>query len=442
MRRVTAGIATIATAAVLTVVGLKTLRPDQLRAWTHLNRATETPSAKIDESNSTKLESDAPDDGWCAHLGSAAPKNCPRSMPTVRLDTADIARKIGIETAKAEIRHVAERVAGNAEITFVLHDFAHITSRVAGRIASVPADEGESVKKGDVLVVVDSAEVGTAKAQYLSILPIVDLARTDFERTANLFKSGAASEKEKLTAQATLVKSEAELLNARQRLFNMGLNEADITGIARTKDTSNLLKIEAPMAGRLVERHAVIGEAVTPPSGLVTSGQMLALFEIADLRELWAWIDVSESEISKVMIGQPVRFTISGTDKPVFSGMVELISYSVNVATRTVRVRAKLENIDERLRANQYGRAVIQVGPVRNAIVVPRAAVQSDSGEEFVFIPQPDGRRFRTQRVQTRPTEQTDLVEISFGLKAADTVVTTGSFSLKGEVFKSKLGAD
>jgi len=114
----------------------------------------------------------------------------------------------------------------------------------------------------------------------------------------------------------------------------------------------------------------------------------------------------------------------------------------VNAATRTVRIRAGLKNQDERLRANHYGRAKIQVGPVRQAVVVPRDAVQTEGRDQFVFIPLTDGLRFRTQRVETQPTERSDRVEIVFGLNAGDRVVTTGSFLLKSELFPSNMGGE
>ncbi len=441
MKRVIVALSAVALAASASGFAVYRFRPDLLPDRLRPTHAA-TAAARADDAESSTLESDASDDGWVGHLGTSAPKGVPRSLDTIKLTSAEVAARIGIATATAQTRPIAEAVSGNAEISFVSHDYAHVTSRVSGRVAEVPADEGESVKKGDVLVVVDSAEVGTAKAQYLSILPVVELARKDGARSTSLRRTIAVSEQQDLTIQANLAKAEAEFLNARQKLANLGFTDAEIARIEATKDTSNFLKIIAPLSGRLVERHAVIGEAVTPPSSLVTSGQMAALFEIADLREMWAWIDVGEADVTRVEIGQDVTFTISGTDRPVFSGKVELISFAVNAATRTVRVRAGLENVGERLRSNQYGRAVIRVGPERPAVVIPRSAVQSEEGVEFVFLPQADGLRFRTQRVATRPTERPDEVETRFGLHAGESVVTTGSFLLKTELFKSKLGGE
>lgn len=440
MRRILIGSAiALATAAALTFA-LERYRPHLLPAWARVAslKAADAPQPATDSPALSGLEDDAPDDGWRVYLKKPTSSGVKPSLPTIRLASAETAEQVGLQTAPAGSRTITPTVSGNAEIAFVAHDYAHVTSRVSGWVSEVPTDEGRMVKKGDVLVVVNSAEVGSAKAQYLSILPAVDIARKEFARTSKLLASGAATTKDELALRTALAKAEAEELNARQKLKNMGFSDPEIDQIAESKNTGNDLKILAPMSGRLVERHAVVGEAVTPPIGVVNTGQMLALFEIADPNEMWAWIDIGESEIEKVALDQKVTFTISGTVAPVFSGKVELVSYSVNTATRTVRVRADLKNIDERLRANQYGRAVIAIGAERQAVVVLRSAVQTDGEVEFVFCPLGD-RRYRTQRVKTQPTERSDEVEIVFGLKAGDEVVTTGSFLLKSELLKASL---
>ena len=442
MRRILIGSAiALATAAALTFA-VERYRPHLLPAWARVAslKAADAPQPATDSPALSGLEDDAPDDGWRVYLGKPTSSGVNPSLPTIRLASAETAEQVGLQTAPAGSRTIVPTVSGNAEIAFVAHDYAHVTSRVSGWVSEVPTDEGRMVKTGDVLVVVNSAEVGSAKAQYLSILPAVDIARKESARTSKLLASGAATTKDELALQTALTKAEAELLNARQKLKNMGFSDPEIAQIAETKDTGNELKILAPMSGRLVERHAVVGEAVTPPIGPVNFGQMLALFEIADPSEMWAWIDIGESEIAKVAIGQKVTFTISGTDFPVFSGKVELVSYSVNTATRTVRVRAELKNIDERLRANQYGRADIAIGAERRAVVVPRSAVQTDGEVEFVFRPL-DDRRYRTQRVRTRSTGRSDEVEVLFGLGPGDKVVTTGSFLLKSELLRSKMAS-
>ena len=290
----------------------------------------------------------------------------------------------------------------------------------------MPVDEGEEVTKGQVLVVVDSAEVALSKANYLSTLPMYDLAKSNFDRQRPLIESGALAAKTESELRSELNRTQAALLNAAQKLRNLGLTDADLKEIATKKDTSSLLEIRAPMDGTLVERHAVMGEAVEPTT---------QLFALTDLSDLWCWIDVYEDEIDRVKPGQKVSFTISGREKPVFRGQVELVSFSVNQATRTVRVRAELANIDGLLLANQFGRALIDIGAPHDAVLVPKDAIQEAEESAVVFVPLGEGR-YRPIRVDTRPFEDPEFIEISRGLGPGRAIVTTGSFLLKSEMLK------
>jgi cobalt-zinc-cadmium efflux system membrane fusion protein len=161
---------------------------------------------------------------------------------------------------------------------------------------------------------------------------------------------------------------------------------------------------------------------------------------MADTGTMWLWIDVYESDIASVAVGQPVAFTISGTETPVFSGRVTSVGTEVNPTTRTTRVRAELKNPGGRLRANQFGRSRVQVEQEHEAVVVPRAAVQADGKLEMVFLAI-DDRSYRPQLVTTRTTERDDVVEVIKGLEPGQQVVTTRSFMLKAELFKNRLGA-
>jgi membrane fusion protein, heavy metal efflux system len=161
---------------------------------------------------------------------------------------------------------------------------------------------------------------------------------------------------------------------------------------------------------------------------------------------MWLWIDVYENEIARVKPGQPVSFTISGTDPEgvghAFVGEVTWVGTEVNDRTRTTRVRAELINASGRMRANQFGQAEIQVGTAHKVVVVPKAAVQRKDDVDVVFLPEAEqGARYRPQRVVSRPTDRDDVVEVTWGLKPGQRIVTKGSFLLKTEIMKGAIGA-
>jgi cobalt-zinc-cadmium efflux system membrane fusion protein len=349
----------------------------------------------------------------------------------VRLASAKMARRFGVETAPARAERYARRLVCNAETAYDARHSAEILARVAGVLKEVRADLGQVLRKGDVLAVVDSAQIGTAKVQYHTARAAVELAQVTYERTVRLTKEKATPAKNELESLTALSQARASLMDTEQKLRNLGFSDAEIARIAKGSDATNRLEIMAPIGGTITAWDATPGEAIEPTT---------QLFAMADTTTMWLWIDIYESDIASVAVGQRVMFAISGTEAPVFAGRVTSVGTEVNTTTRTTRVRAELKNPEGRLRANQFGRAKVQVEPDHEAVVISRAAVQTDGKVEMVFLPI-DDHSYRAQFVTTRPTERDDVVEVVKGLEPGQQVVTTRSYMLKAELFKTRLGA-
>jgi membrane fusion protein, heavy metal efflux system len=424
MKRTT-GRLSVAVAAIL-VLGVVWARPRWLPGWAQID--LDRIAAWVHRP--TPATAEKPDDDDEKEPGVAA--NSEREQ-IVRLASPQLVRRLGFETtAVAKERH-AHRLSGNAETAYDGRHMAEILSRVSGVLREVHADLGQFVRQGDVLAVVESAQVGSAKVQFHTSREAVTLAQATYDRTVRLTMEKAAPGKTELENRTALKQAKASLMDAEQKLRSLGFSNAEVGRIAKATDTSNLLEIVAPIAGTITAWDATPGEAVEPTT---------QLFALADTRKMWLWVDVYESDIASVAVGQPVTFTISGTETPVFSGRVTSMGTEVNPTTRTTRVRAELENPDGRLRANQFGRASIQVEPEHEALVVPVAAVQDDGRSERVFVPLADGVSFRPQAVVTRPMDRPDAVEVVRGLDPGQRVVTTGAFLLQSELHKDAIAED
>ena len=399
----------------------------------------------------TSASAALPDDGWCATHGKpealcaecirdpkthgAVPggvKVCRQPLPTVKLASAKLAGQVGIQTAEVTEEEHAHKLAANAETAYDANRYADITPRVTGFLREVRADLGRAVKLGEVLAVVDSAEVSGAKAQYITAQAAVGLAQVTYDRTKSLAQSGSVAAKSELEALTALNQAKASSLDAEQKLRNFGFDEARLARIVKDNDTKSFLNVVAPLDGVVVVRHAVKGEPVQATT---------QLFAVTDTSKMWLWIDVYESDIAAVKPGQKVAFAVSGSDEAAFSGTVNWIGTEVNQQTRTTRVRAELANPDGRLRANQFGQAEIQVGDEHKAVIVPKVAVQRKDNVDVVFLPEEEGGVYRPQRVLTKPTDRGDVLEVAWGLKPGQRVVTKGAFLLKTEIMKGAIGA-
>ena len=362
-------------------------------------------------------------------------KVCREPLPTVRLASATLAQKIGIQTAVVSEEEHAHTLVANAETAYDANHYADISPRVSGFIREVKVDLGQAVRQGDVLAVIDSAEVSAAKTQYLSSQASLTLAQATAERTQALARTGAVAGKAELEVMTALNQAQAAVMDAEQKLRNLGFDDAELARILKTKDTRNLLNVVAPIDGTVVARHAVKGEAVQATA---------QLFAVADTSRMWLWIDVYESDIAKVKPGQAVSFSVLGDDPEqgyATVGQVTWIGSEVNEQTRTTRVRAEL--------ANPNAPAPCQpVRPGRRFKSAPstrpwwcrRRPCSGKTTSTVVFIPEGEGV-YRPQRVTTKPTDRSDVLEVTWGLKPGQKVVSKGAFLLKTEIMKGAIGA-
>jgi cobalt-zinc-cadmium efflux system membrane fusion protein len=400
----------------------------------------------------TSAAINAPDDGWCATharpevlcadcaadprpIGELAPgevaKACRQPLPLVRLATTTLAGEIGLDKAKAELETHGHTVETNAEIAFDANAYADVVPRVEGILREIRADLGQAVAQGDVLVVVDSPQVSAAKSRLVSARAALKLERASYERTRALAQRDALPAKQELEALTALNQAESAALDAAQALRNLGLDDAALEHIVESKDLSSMLPVFSPIAGTVIQRHAVTGEAVQPTT---------AIFAVADTSRMWLWLDVYEADVGRVHPGQRVSFRVPASEAPAYEGRVTWTGAEIDPVTRTARMRAEVVNEGGRLRANQFGQAVIEVADPHQVVVIPKAAVQTYNDTAVVFLPVEPGV-YRPQRILTQPSNRPDVVEVAWGLSQGDEVVTTGSFWLKTEIMKGEIGA-
>jgi cobalt-zinc-cadmium efflux system membrane fusion protein len=357
-------------------------------------------------------------------------ESCTTAFTTVRLDSAQVARRAGLRVEPVRVETVEETVACNAEVAFAGDRYARLASRAAGTVAEVTADWGDRVEPGDVLAIIDSSELGSARAAYLQGRSLVDLWEKNQAREQALLEKNVATEKDVVEAETRLVESRVALSSARQRLRNLGLSDDDIDAVAATDDTSSRLPLRAPFGGIVVERDAVPGEVVSTSR---------TLFAIADPRTMWVMLDVSERDVPHLAAGQAVSITVDAMPDRGFDGVLTWISAAVDPATRTIQARVEVENPEGMLRAHMFGRAEIRVRTIEDAVLVPASAVQWDGCCNVVFVRHSD-TIYQPYRVTLGSKHDGHFV-VEAGLPAGESVVTQGSFLLKTEILKGNIGA-
>ncbi|HBL31602.1 MAG TPA: efflux RND transporter periplasmic adaptor subunit [Acidobacteria bacterium] len=342
--------------------------------------------------------------------------------------TPEAHARAGIETAAVEAQALGAVLDTTGQVGFNEDRLAHVGPRISGRITAVSATLGQRVKRGETLAVLDSTELGQAKAAYQQALARETLTRETYERERRLAAEKISSEQEALTARAAHLEAAAELRRAEETLRLMGLAASQMGQAG-----SSLSPVTSPFAGTVVEKEADLGEMVSPERNL---------FTVADLSRVWIWIDVFEKDLRRVHPDDDVSVEVDAYPGETFEGKVSFLAGSVDTTTRTVRARIDVNNADGRLRPGMFARIRLtdpHIAPAGPGVpVVPESALQR-RGEEFdVFVP--DGeRRYRRREVRTG-RKAGDFVEILEGLKPGERVVVKGAFLLASEAAKETMG--
>lgn len=339
----------------------------------------------------------------------------------VKLTEAEI-KDAGIRTEPVAVQPIRAQFSVSATIQPNRDRFAHVAPRIPGRILSVPAKAGDSVKGGQVLAQLDSVEMGEAHSAYLQAASHESLARADFERADRLFKEQVVPEKEHLRARSEFEKARAAAQAAADKLRMMGVPAA------RSGAAQSSFPVVAPFAGTIIEKDAVIGELAQPDK---------SLFTVADLSTVWIEANLNERDLARVNTGATAEVTVQAYPDERFRGKVVYVSGSVDKESRTIRARIEVPNPAGKLKPEMFATARIQAETLGKGITVPAEAVSLVDGKKVVFIQEVDG-------FESREVEMGDDVGgrqiVKAGLHDGEKVVVAGGYAIKARLQKSKIG--
>jgi cobalt-zinc-cadmium efflux system membrane fusion protein len=341
----------------------------------------------------------------------------------VKLSEAVI-RDAKIESAPARREALATTLSLPGEVASDPDRTARISSPAAGRIEQARLKEGESVKKGDVLVVVRVPEIGKVRSALSSTEARATTARTNAERLKRLVAEGLATEQQALDAQTEADALAVESKSLREELGALGGATSGALSIS----------LRAPMAGIVVSRNAVVGQPVTPDQALGT---------IAGLDEVWFLGRVFEKDLGRLRTGAPADVHLNAYPDEHFRGTVEYLGHEVDPVGRTLTARLRLANERGLLRIGLFGTAEVAVpgeGDTTPKLVVPRSAVTEIANKSVVFVAL-GSTEFEVHEV-TLGKEAPGKVEVLAGLREGEPVVVHGAFTLKSVVLKGSFAEE
>ncbi|WP_428245480.1 efflux RND transporter periplasmic adaptor subunit [Ferrovibrio sp.] len=299
---------------------------------------------------------------------------------------------------------------------------AAVAAKSSGVIVDLKKRLGDTVAKGELLAVLESREIAEAKGEFLAAQRSEALARTTFERERNLWEKKISSEQDYLQARATVEEARIRIDLARQRLAAFGFNGSDLSRLNGSNSGLQVLEIRSPIAGRVVERRAVLGASVPSET---------ELFTVADLSRLWIEASVAPTDLAAIREGDAV--VVDGPNKA--EGKVVFVSPVVDRETRLAKIIVQIGNTDSSWRLGDFASVTVKSAVERAAVLVPKAAIQRMKKESVVFVRTPEGFEMREVVLGRSDGNQT---EIRFGVEAGEAVAVVNSFVLKAQVEKAE----
>jgi membrane fusion protein (multidrug efflux system) len=301
---------------------------------------------------------------------------------------------VPVEASKVVAAPLSEQVTAIG--TLLSDEAVTISSEIAGRLKEIHFEEGQPVEKGALLFSLDDS---VYRAQLDDASAKLKLAAQTNKRTSTLFSNKYA------TAQS-----------ADEAASNLAVNTAAVE-LARVQ--LDKTRITAPFAGIVGLRHVSAGE-------YITAGQALVNLEAID--PVKADFRVPEKFLPAIRVGQTIKIKVDAFPEDSFDGRVYAIDPRLDVAGRSLLVRAMVPNRDQRLRPGLFARVTVLLQLKEDALSVPEQAIVPQGESQFVFKIVDGKAKLTKVKIGTRREGRVEIVE---GLAAGDQVVTAGQLKIR-----------
>jgi cobalt-zinc-cadmium efflux system membrane fusion protein len=308
------------------------------------------------------------------------------------------------------------------------NELAEVTTLIRGRVVKVHVDVGADVKKGDLLALLHSTDLGLAEGAYLKATARLYEANLAYQRAKDLYEHRAVSLAELQRRDAEMRTARAEMHETQNRLELLGVPRQEIERLDREHTIKADVPLRAPFDGRVIMRNITRGEVVETNQ---------RFFTVADLSNVWVIASVPEKDVEYIHKDQTVEMVAAAYPHALFSGTITYVGDVLDPATRTLRVRITAPNPEKRLKPEMFALVRVYAAPNPEMLTVPLSAVQNGPVGKMVFVVRaPTEFEVRTVRLGS---EYGDVVAVIDGVRSGESVVTKGSFTLKSEMERHKI---
>ena len=274
---------------------------------------------------------------------------------------------------------------------------------VSGIAHDVHIQLGDVVSSGQTLAVLKSAEMAGFTKDYVSAEADLRSARRRLESTQDLYKSGLASQKDFEDAKSDYDKAVAENKRA-----------GAVVNINKSNDQGYLVK--SPISGFVIEKNL-------NDNMQVRADNSANLFTIADLSDVYVLINIYESDISKLQVGDPVKITTLSYPDQIFAGKIDKIYDMLDPDNKVIKARVKIENPGNKLKPQMFANVTIKAKSGEELPVIDTRGLIFDNDKDYVIVV--DGKaKVHVQQIQIAKRVE-NRAYIRTGLKPGDRIVAS-----------------
>ena len=355
------------------------------------------------------------------------PSQSSAAAPIVQKAPSRPAAERRVETSVVAYSSVKAGLTLAGKVAYGEDRYSKISSPLQGRVVEVRAHLGDHVKAGDVLLVIDSPDISAAYSDFVKEASQLEYATRAYGLAKDLYETRALPQKDLKQAENDLIKARAEFRRAKDRLLSLKVPAAELEKPLAQQRITSRFEMKSPMAGTVVERTVTPGQSVGGDPSHV-------LFTVADLDALQVVADVYERDLALVQVAQVATVTVEAYPGINFPGAVATVGDVVDPNTRTIKVRAWVNNESHKLKPEMFARLNLQVGDATPFLAIPKEAVLEIDGKEFVYVEETQGRYVKRQvKVGTASGDQVRILE---GLQPGERIVTRGAVLIKGQEAK------
>jgi len=339
--------------------------------------------------------------------------------------TPDIQKQIKTEVVRYQ--DIGETLMIPGRLETQNRRLSKIGSPITGRVSDLYVSLGDIVKKGQVLARINSIELTQTQLTLIKSSQLIGLKTKAVERAKLLFEADIISKAEMLRIENELEAVKADYRASRDQLLVLGMSEKAVEKLETSGQINSFADIRSLFDGIIISRAINVGQIVNPQDNL---------FHIADLSKLWAVANIPEQQASFIQKDEVVSIEIPALDNKQIEAKIIFEDSIVDPQTRTVMVRAELDNLGLIFKPDMLTSMYIR-SKKTSKLAIPVSSVVRENDRKYVLV-QNTPKTFRLREVELGSRDG-NLFSIISGLSEGETVVTDGAFHLNSERKKKEL---